>query len=425
MADPLTVFSSFKLTPLNGSVGLTLVPTVRFNCDLTSAIRSNYEEGRYNMRIVVNSKVVYISPDGSGYYWSGSTGGSRHAYPSEGNDVRTPYHSVAIWYTLTAGQGSLTYATTYRASVELKYYTNSDWTEVAYVNFTTWVPVPYSQTSPDPGDTQEDVAADVGALAWEDGYAGTPSEATSWDVYLSKVGHTLVKVANKMTGPTTVVISTLDYSADYQWRVDAFNVYGSAIGNVWTFSVEAQPAPMPEKAVSPTPTNGESDIKFTQTTLAWHDGGTGEHAATSFAVYIGLHNDESMVCVASGSAIIVPIDTLLIPALYYWRVDSSNNNGTTTGDTWTFTVDDDPIVNIQDDGNWNAGGTYTVDIYTPDTNVIIYLSDNNDSDSTGEILGSEINVMAPVSSKWTQYSIKVPRDCEIGTLRIKWNYNDE
>jgi hypothetical protein len=132
-----------------------------------------------------------------------------------------------------------------------------------------------------------------------------------------------------------------------------------------------------------------------------------------------------MVCVASGAATTVPIDTLMIPTLFYWRVDSTNENGTTSGNTWTFTVDEDPIRNKQDDGAWHPGGVYTVEVYSPDTHVSLILSDNNSLDATGEIPGVTVGALRRLDSQWAVYNVTVPFDCKTGDLRLKWNYNDE
>ena len=436
MADPQTVFESFLVAPIEGATWVNLIPMIRFNCDLAdSLVRSNYQENRYNMRFIVNAETVYESPSGLGNYWDESAGGSRHAYPSEGDNVRTPQHSVAIWYTLTPGQGSLTWNQTYRVAVELKYYSDEEWTEVVHADFTTAPDLPTDPAEPPVNPTPEadavDVDSDLDLVSWEDGGAETSAAAASYHVYFAPMESpgwdydwVTTEPLSSLSDQDVVILPETEYA----WYVQALNDIGNADSDIWSFTTgEAPipPSPMPEKAVNPSPVNSATGINFNQATLSWTDGGTGEHAATSFAVYIGLHNDESMVCVASGVATSVPINTLMIPTLFYWRVDSTNENGTTSGDTWTFTVDEDPIRNKQDDGAWHPGGVYTVEVYSPDTHVSLILSDNNSLDATGEIQGVTFGVLRRLDSQWAIYNVTIPFDCETGDLRLKWNYNDE
>jgi hypothetical protein len=418
MADPLTVFANFAIVPADGATGITLTSTMEFNCDLTGGtIRSTYQENRYNMRFVVNAETVYESPSGSGKLWSGSTGGSRHV-----DSPNTPGNSYGIWYTLTTGQGDLAYGLTYTWSVDLKYYGDSVWTEVISGEFTVQdePTPPLAPITPTPANHADTVVSTTHVLSWVDGGSGAHA-ATSYDVYFAD------EFVDTVTDPT---IDLTDYSialeadTEYSWRVDATNSFGTTTGTGWDFTTIS--ANIPEKPTNPSPANSAPAVKFTQATLSWTDPGAGTaKAATSFDVRIGLVNDESMIVIASGSETTVAISVTMLPTLFYWRVDATNSYGTTTGTTWTFTVDDDPIRNKQDSGAWHPGGTYTVEAYAPDSNVGLILSSNDSLDATGEIQGVTFGVLRRLDSQWAVYNVTIPFDCDTGSMYLKWNYNDE
>lgn len=91
----------------------------------------------------------------------------------------------------------------------------------------------------------------------------------------------------------------------------------------------------PSKPTNPTPSDADTSVDFSGMVLDWDDGG----GADTFDVYIGPVG--SLVKVASA---IVPstytVDTEDVPwgETISWRVDATNDAGTTTGDTWSFSV---------------------------------------------------------------------------------------
>jgi len=91
----------------------------------------------------------------------------------------------------------------------------------------------------------------------------------------------------------------------------------------------------PSKATNPTPSDEDTRVDFSGLVLDWDDGG----GADTFDVYIGPVG--SLVKVADAIApSTYTVDTGDVPwgETIYWRVDSTNDNGTTTGDTWSFDV---------------------------------------------------------------------------------------
>lgn len=90
-----------------------------------------------------------------------------------------------------------------------------------------------------------------------------------------------------------------------------------------------QPTPLPpHKATNPNPANGASNQNQGTTILSWDDGG----GATSFNVYINgvLQGNQAGTTFNPGA--------LGFGVTVTWRIDSVNSDGTTTGDTWTFST---------------------------------------------------------------------------------------
>jgi hypothetical protein len=97
---------------------------------------------------------------------------------------------------------------------------------------------------------------------------------------------------------------------------------------------------LPTKANTPAPGNAAANVTLDQATLGWVDGG----GADTFNVYYGTESGSlSLVSSAQvGASFTVTGITNGSPYAYlstrYWRIDSTNDAGTTTGDEWSFTT---------------------------------------------------------------------------------------
>ena len=97
---------------------------------------------------------------------------------------------------------------------------------------------------------------------------------------------------------------------------------------------------VPSKATNPAPTDTNTDVKLSLQTVTWEDGG----GADTYNVYYGTTSG-ALTLVSSaqtGTSFTVwgttdgsPYDYL---DMRYWRIDSTNDAGTTTGDEWVFTA---------------------------------------------------------------------------------------
>lgn len=144
-----------------------------------------------------------------------------------------------------------------------------------------------------------------------------------------------------------------DYGADYPLRV-----YGEAAAA--------------SKPTNPTPSNDGTEIDFSDLTLSWVDGG----GADTYDVYMGTTGNLTLLSEAQAeTSFTVTMDDVPDNQVIYWRVDATNDNGTTTGDEWNFdarpgavtvTVPADEATGITLDettGSWAASAnadTYSV-----------------------------------------------------------------
>jgi hypothetical protein len=185
---------------------------------------------------------------------------------------------------------------------------------------------PEKATTPSPEHEATGVAVDA-SLSWTDG-----GDADTFDVYFGTDAEDLALVSAAQAGTSYAPAGDLADLTEYFWRIDSSNAYGTTEGDVWSFTTELR---APEKAINPSPANAGTGVEVAQA-LGWTDGGR----ATSYDVYFG-ESAGSLVLVSAGQAgtSYAPPDDLDAETTYYWRIDSINAAGTTTGDLWSFTTE--------------------------------------------------------------------------------------
>lgn len=119
---------------------------------------------------------------------------------------------------------------------------------------------------------------------------------------------------------------------------------------------------VPAKATTPVPADDAVSIIKNQLTTGWADGG----GTDDFDVYFGVQGSTTLRVSGQAGISWVITDTLLYNTVYEWRIDSNNSAGTTTGDTWLFTilVFDPPLptgITLAGSGGPNGEGTPTGD----------------------------------------------------------------
>lgn len=112
-------------------------------------------------------------------------------------------------------------------------------------------------------------------------------------------------------------------------------------GNTWVaFNVDAVfqvwgELTLPTKATNPTPSDTATGVKKSLSQVSWDDGGNTD----TFDVYFGPTGNVTLRSSAQAGTTWTITDTLSYEQEYTWRIDSTNVDGTTTGDTWTFTIE--------------------------------------------------------------------------------------
>ncbi len=267
----------------------------------------------------------------------------------------------------TYDPGILDYSTDYYWRIDS---VNSDGTTTGIVwSFTTEatpVSPPDQATGPSPADSASGVAITTN-LVWS-----AAAGATSYEVYL---GLTLPSLTLQSTQTSTAYDpGTLEYSTDYYWRIDSVNSYGTTTGILWSFTTESTPS-LPEQAANPSPADSATDVSVTSN-LSWD----AANDTVSYEVYMGPTAASLTLMITQNSTVYNP-GVLNYSTDHYWRIDSVNSIGTTTGVLWHFTTEASPAippdkvtgssppngannVSVETHLSWNiAGGATLYDIY--------------------------------------------------------------
>ena len=185
---------------------------------------------------------------------------------------------------------------------------------------------PGTASNPSPGRAATRVAVDT-VLRWT-----RNARTTSFDVYLGVDPH-LSALDFQGNVARAEFTPHLAPGSVYYWRIDARGAGGITQGPVWTFTTSGM-LEEPEKAVSPSPRDGATEVGQNPE-LRWDSGGR----TTSYDVYLGtgpvLGTREFQQTQATRTY--YPRG-LRAGTRHYWRIDAKNGQGTTRGEVWTFTT---------------------------------------------------------------------------------------
>lgn len=201
---------------------------------------------------------------------------------------------------------------------------------------------PGKATNPMPTDFGTDVSVDtllqwtagVGAVQNDVYFGDNLADVTNAEIGSVPIGVTQTTIAGAIFDP-----GTLAGEMTYYWRVDSVAANGTTRtrGDVWRFTTIAPPA----QTGSPSPFNNATDVDV-DTTLNW---GVAARA-DSYDVYFGTDMNDVMNATTSdpefqGNQITRNFNpgTLANATTFYWRIDSVNDAGTTTGTVWSFTTE--------------------------------------------------------------------------------------
>jgi len=209
-------------------------------------------------------------------------------------------------------------------------------------NFTTEaLPQPPGQAvNPSPGNSATGVSVDAD-LSWTAG-----SGATSHDVYFGTISP---GASQGNQTATTFDTGTMANDMTYYWRIDEVNGEGTTGGLVWSFTTESLPPP-PGQASSPSPVNGATDVSI-YSNLSW----TGGSGSTSSDVYFGTDSTpDSGEFQGNQTTTTFDPGTMTNEITYYWRIDEVNAGGTTTGNLWSFTTEQQTQPPEDECDNWQS-----------------------------------------------------------------------
>lgn len=137
----------------------------------------------------------------------------------------------------------------------------------------------------------------------------------------------------------------------FYWKYDVSSptytggsyIFSSNSGSSWAantaidFMFETWGDPIkPGKPTNPSPSDAASGITLDESPLSWD---ASDPAADTYEIYFGESGSEVLIGIAQAEVeFTIDFGTLDYGTTYGWRIDATNEAGTTTGDTWTFST---------------------------------------------------------------------------------------
>lgn len=168
-------------------------------------------------------------------------------------------------------------------------------------------------------------------LQWTD----NSDDETGFVVEVSADGNSYTEAGRTEADATSFAATGLDENKLYYFRVYATGADGMrSVDSPACQSMTSEPFD-PDKSALVTPADG-SDAKVLDVVLRWENNTKEYFGKTIYTVLLG-EAPGALATIAEGLS-----ETSLTPAnieagkTYFWRVDASNDNGTTEGDIWSF-----------------------------------------------------------------------------------------
>lgn len=220
---------------------------------------------------------------------------------------------------------------------------NVSTTNAPYLNIEVYINSLPNQTPPDfiipPTDvnftnvaTTEVPPASSFTVNWSDNAANE----TNYLLERSTDGSNFSEIATLAANTVSYDETGLIPNTQYYYRVKAISGTESSVYTSIA-SITTPPIPSaPTKATNPIPTTGNTNVELSSgnLTLKWN----GSTNTTTYSVYFGT-SSSNLIKAAEVNYSASPSYQLtgLYPATtYYWRIDTTNEKGTATGDVWSF-----------------------------------------------------------------------------------------
>lgn len=195
----------------------------------------------------------------------------------------------------------------------------------------------YTDSGGSPGTSVGGDSAILASNGWVEVSIGTPFDldaATDYWIYILPGAGETVEIgtdSGNSYGDTETSVASVPWDGTTFNEDMSFQTWGELT--------------LPSKATSPTPSDTATGVKKSLAQVSWSDGG----GADTFNVYFGPTGNVTLRSSAQAGTSWTVTDTLSYNTEYTWRIDSTNANGTTTGDTWTFTTEvfDPPVASAQ------------------------------------------------------------------------------
>jgi hypothetical protein len=160
------------------------------------------------------------------------------------------------------------------------------------------------------------------------------SDTTQYDTYLkNNTASSYTKVCSN-TSSSYCDLSASYTTGTYSWYVKSENSTGSTNSDTWSFTIE-EDTPLPGKATNPTPSNGTS-MTSSPTRLDW----SSSSDTTQYNTYLKNDTTSSFSKVCSNTTnSYCDFNAVYAIGSYSWYVESENSAGTTSSDTWSFTIE--------------------------------------------------------------------------------------
>ncbi|MBU0692901.1 T9SS type A sorting domain-containing protein, partial [bacterium] len=195
-------------------------------------------------------------------------------------------------------------------------------TDITLVAAESSLDTPPQCTDPVPADGAIDVALDA-TISW------TGNDESWWyNVYFGTANPPpyITFIAETEYDPGDLLENTT-----YYWKINPGNGEGETEGEIWSFTTVSGGTP-PDQVTNPAPEHHAENVPVTST-LSWDPA----NGADSYSVNFGTQFNPPQVGTTANTSF--DPGQLEPETDYYWRINSINQYGQTTGTTWTFTTE--------------------------------------------------------------------------------------
>ena len=173
------------------------------------------------------------------------------------------------------------------------------------------------------------------SITWTD----NSDNETGFEVEISKDGTTFTKIGDVAPNVTAYTAADLDENTVYYFRV---KVNGDDIPSVYSPVLKSRTIDepfAPNASILTSPANG-GNMKLLNNDLTWTNSTEDYFGQTKYTLYMGTSPDDLKEVTSGITDTTFPAYDIEVGNTYYWRVDATNDIGTTPSAVSSFTVTD-------------------------------------------------------------------------------------